>query len=33
MLKRYEKAIECYDKSIEINPKYDAVYCNKGKTS
>lgn len=29
-LKRYQEAIEFYNKSIELNPTYSAVYNGKG---
>ncbi|CAD8214738.1 unnamed protein product [Paramecium octaurelia] len=29
-LNKYEEAIECYDKAISINPKYDLAWYNKG---
>ena len=29
-LKRYEEAIEAYEKAIEINPKDDDAWFNKG---
>ena len=29
-LKKYKEAIECYDKAIEINPKYVNAWFNKG---
>ncbi|CAD8161821.1 unnamed protein product [Paramecium pentaurelia] len=29
-LYKYKEAIECYDKAISINPKYDAAWSQKG---
>ncbi|CAD8174781.1 unnamed protein product [Paramecium pentaurelia] len=29
-LNKYQDAIECYDKAISINPKYDKAWSNKG---
>ena len=29
-LKRYEEAIQMYDKVIQLNPKYSKAYNNKG---
>ena len=29
-LERHEEAIECYDKAIELNPKYEKAWYNKG---
>ena len=28
-LGKYEEAIECYNKSLEINPNDAIIYCNK----
>ncbi|CAD8214522.1 unnamed protein product [Paramecium pentaurelia] len=29
-LNKYQEAIECYEKAISINPKYDKAWLNKG---
>lgn len=29
-LKRYQEAIDSYDKAIQLNPNYSNVYYNKG---
>ena len=29
-IRRYEEAIECYNKAIEINPYDENIWCNKG---
>lgn len=31
-LKRYNEAIECYEKGLNINPNYDVSWNNKGLT-
>ncbi|CAD8215553.1 unnamed protein product [Paramecium octaurelia] len=32
-LNKYQEAIECYDKAIAINPKFDNAWNNKGSQS
>jgi tetratricopeptide (TPR) repeat protein len=29
-MKSYKQAIDCYDKSIELDPTDSILYCNKG---
>jgi tetratricopeptide (TPR) repeat protein len=29
-LERYEEAIRCFDKALEIDPKFVDAWCNKG---
>ena len=31
-LGKHEEAIKCYDKALELNPKYEKAWNNKGNT-